>query len=62
MATLAELQLELGRERRAASRESRRTRQLPATKPYKFAADRQEQLRRLAETGAQRTSLALAPR
>lgn len=33
MATLAELELELGRECRAASRESRRARQLPATKP-----------------------------
>jgi DNA invertase Pin-like site-specific DNA recombinase len=33
MATLAELELELGRERRTASRESRRTRGLPATKP-----------------------------
>lgn len=33
MATLAELELELGRERRAASRESRRSRRLPATKP-----------------------------
>jgi DNA invertase Pin-like site-specific DNA recombinase len=31
MATLAELELELGRERRAASRESRRARRLPAT-------------------------------
>ena len=36
MATLAELELELGRERRAASRESRRARQLPATKPAKL--------------------------
>jgi DNA invertase Pin-like site-specific DNA recombinase len=34
MATLAELELELGRERRAASRASRRSRQLPATKPH----------------------------
>lgn len=51
MATLAELELELSRERRAASRQSRRTRQLPATKPYKLPADRQEQLRRLAATG-----------
>jgi len=51
MATLAELELELGRERRAASRESRRTRQLPATKPSKLTADRQEQLRRFADTG-----------
>ena len=33
MASLAELELELGRERRAASRESRRARHLPATKP-----------------------------
>jgi DNA invertase Pin-like site-specific DNA recombinase len=51
MATLAELELELGRERRAASREARRTRQLPATKPPKLTADRQDQLRRLAATG-----------
>ena len=48
MATLAELELELGRERRAASRQSRRSRQLPATKPTKLGPDRQEQLRRLA--------------
>ena len=33
MASLAELESELGRERRAASRESRRARHLPATKP-----------------------------
>lgn len=51
IATLAELELELGRERRAASRESRRARQLPATKPPKLTAERQEQLRRLAATG-----------
>jgi DNA invertase Pin-like site-specific DNA recombinase len=51
MATLAELELELGKERRAASRESRRTRRLPATKPPKLSPDRQEQLRRLAATG-----------
>lgn len=51
MATLAELELELGRERRAASRESRRARQLPATKPAKLTPERQEQLRRLAGTG-----------
>lgn len=48
MATLAELELELGRERRAASRQSRRSRQLPPTKPQKLSAERQEQLRRLA--------------
>ncbi len=53
MATLAELELELelGRERRAASRESRRARQLPATKPPKLSRERQDQLRRLAATG-----------
>lgn len=51
MATLAELELELGRERRAGSRESRRIRRLPATKPPKLTPERQEQLRRLAATG-----------
>jgi hypothetical protein len=40
MATLAELELELGRERRAASRQSRRTMGLPATKPPKLSHDR----------------------
>jgi DNA invertase Pin-like site-specific DNA recombinase len=51
MATLAELELGLGRKRHAASRESRRARRLPATKPPKLSPDRQEQLRRLAATG-----------
>ena len=51
MATLAELELELGRERRAASRESRLTRNLPATKPPKLSVERQDQMRRLAATG-----------
>jgi DNA invertase Pin-like site-specific DNA recombinase len=51
MASLAELELELGRERRAASQESRRARHLPATKPPKLSPERQEQLRRLAVTG-----------
>lgn len=60
MATLAELELELGRERRAASRENRRSRQLPATKPPKLTADRQEQLRRLAATGEPVRELAAA--
>jgi DNA invertase Pin-like site-specific DNA recombinase len=60
MATLAELELELGRERRAASRESRRTRQLPATKPHKLTIDRQQQLRRLAATGEPVGELAAA--
>jgi len=60
MATLAELELELGRERRAASRHSRRSRQLPATKPPKLSAERQEQFRRLAATGEPVTELAAA--
>jgi len=60
MATLAELELELGRERRAASRESRRARQLPATKPPKLSGDRQDQLRRLAATGEPIGELAAA--
>lgn len=51
MATLAELELELGRERRAASRQSRLARDLSATKPPKLTPERQEQLRRLAATG-----------
>ena len=60
MATLAELELELGRERRAASRQSRRVRGLPATKPCKLGPDRQEQLRRLAATGEPVCELAAA--
>jgi len=60
MATLAELELELGRERRVASRASRRARQLPATKPRKLSAERQDQLRRLAATGEPVSELAAA--
>ena len=60
MATLAELELELGLERRAASRESRRSRKLPATKPPKLNPDRQEQLRRLAAIGEPVRELAAA--
>jgi DNA invertase Pin-like site-specific DNA recombinase len=51
MATLAEVELELGHGRRAASRQSRRARHLPATKPPQLSAERQERLRRLAATG-----------
>jgi DNA invertase Pin-like site-specific DNA recombinase len=51
MATLAEQELELGRERRAASRDSRRARRLPATKATKLTLERQQQLCRLAATG-----------
>jgi DNA invertase Pin-like site-specific DNA recombinase len=54
------LELELGRERRAASRESRRVRKLSTTKPHKLTADRQEQLRRLAQTGEPVRELAAA--
>ncbi len=60
MATLAELELELGRERRAASRDSRRARRLPATKPAKLTLERQQQLRRLAATGEPVPELAKA--
>jgi DNA invertase Pin-like site-specific DNA recombinase len=60
MSTLAELELELGRERRAASRQSRRTMGLPATKPPKLSPARQEQLRRLATTGESVRELAEA--
>jgi DNA invertase Pin-like site-specific DNA recombinase len=60
MATLAELELELGQERRAASRESRRARRLPVTKPPKLTAERQEQLCRLAATGEPIGQLAAA--
>ena len=60
MATLAELELELGRERRAASRASRRSRQLPITKPHKLTPARQDQLRRLAATGEPVRELAAA--
>ena len=60
MATLAELELELGRERRAASRESRRARRLPTTKPPKLGPERQQQLRRLAATGEPVRALAKA--
>jgi DNA invertase Pin-like site-specific DNA recombinase len=60
MATLAELELELGRERRVVSRESRRSRRLPATKPPKLTPERQEQLRRLAGTGEPVGELAAA--
>jgi DNA invertase Pin-like site-specific DNA recombinase len=51
MASLAELELEFRRECRAASRASRRARQVPATKPTRLSQDRQEQLWRLAAIG-----------
>jgi DNA invertase Pin-like site-specific DNA recombinase len=51
MATIAELELELGKERRAASREARITRGLPATKPMKLDAAQQKRLLRLYQQG-----------
>lgn len=47
MATIAELELELGKERRAASREARVARGLAATKPTKLNAVQQKRLLRL---------------
>jgi DNA invertase Pin-like site-specific DNA recombinase len=60
MASLAELELELGRGRRAVSRESRRARHLPATTPPKLDGERHEQPRRLAATGEPVSALAEA--
>lgn len=51
MASLAELELELGRERRQASREARLSRGLPATRPPKLSVQQQERLARLYRGG-----------
>jgi DNA invertase Pin-like site-specific DNA recombinase len=51
MASIAELELELGKERRAASREARVTRGLPATKPMKLDSAQQKRLLRLYQQG-----------
>ena len=51
MATIAELELELGKERRAASREARVARGLAATKPMKLSGAQQKRLLRLYEQG-----------
>jgi DNA invertase Pin-like site-specific DNA recombinase len=51
MATMAELELELGKERRAASREARIARGLAATKPMKLDAAQQKRLLRLYQQG-----------
>lgn len=51
MASVAELELELGRERRAAAREARRVRGLPTGRPRALPAERAAQLVRLAATG-----------
>jgi DNA invertase Pin-like site-specific DNA recombinase len=51
MATIAELELELGKERRAASREARIARGLAATRPMKLDAAQQKRLMRLYQQG-----------
>jgi DNA invertase Pin-like site-specific DNA recombinase len=51
MASLAELELELGKERRQASREARLARGLPATRPPKLDADQRKRLVRLYQSG-----------
>jgi DNA invertase Pin-like site-specific DNA recombinase len=51
MATIAELELELGKERRAASREARVARGLAATKPMKLDVAQQRRLLRLYQQG-----------
>lgn len=51
MSSIAELELELGKERRVASREARVSRGLPATRPPKLAGAQQERLVRLYQSG-----------
>jgi DNA invertase Pin-like site-specific DNA recombinase len=51
MASIAELELELGKERRAASREARVARGLAATKPMKLDVKQQKRLLRLYQQG-----------
>jgi DNA invertase Pin-like site-specific DNA recombinase len=51
MASIAELELELGKERRAASRQARVSRGLPATKPMKLDPAQQKRLLRLYRQG-----------
>ncbi|KXP08713.1 recombinase family protein [Tsukamurella pseudospumae] len=51
MASLAELELELGKERRAASRSARVARGLPATRPPRLDAAQQARLVRLYRGG-----------
>jgi DNA invertase Pin-like site-specific DNA recombinase len=51
MATVAELEMELGRERRSASREARIARGLPATCPPKLDREQAARLVRLYENG-----------
>lgn len=51
MSSIAELELELGKERRQASREARVSRGLPATRPPKLDVAQQERLIRLYQSG-----------
>lgn len=51
LASLAELELELGRERRAASRASRKARDLPIGRPKKLTADQIRQAEALRASG-----------
>lgn len=51
MSSIAELELELGKERRTASREARVSRGLPATRPPKLAGVQKERLVRLYQSG-----------
>lgn len=51
MSSIAELELELGKERRTASREARVSRGLPATRPPKLTGVQQERLVRLYQSG-----------
>jgi DNA invertase Pin-like site-specific DNA recombinase len=58
MASVAELELELGRERRAAARDARRARGMSVGRPKALTPDRAAQLRRLAATGEPVSALA----
>jgi DNA invertase Pin-like site-specific DNA recombinase len=58
MATIAELELELGKERRAASREARIAPGLAATKPMKLDTAQQKRLLRLYQQGEPVSELA----
>lgn len=51
LASLAELELELGRERRAASREARRARNQPIGRPKALAPDKAALARRMRDAG-----------
>jgi len=58
LASLAELELELGRERRAAAREARRVRGLDTGRPKALTAEKRSQLARLAASGEPVSALA----